>query len=365
MITRIHGIDRHKHYSTISVLNKEGVEEKLIGRCNNLSEYINTLGESDAVILESSTGTFFWADLMEQRGASVYIVNTMKFKIIKESWKKTDKEDARNLSWGLWVELVSKNHKLPLIYKPDHKIRNLRHLFAQYQLLNQQIVQLKNVIQANLNNIGIVLTDTGKDELLTPASGKNYLESLTIHEVLKMTIQMNLEMIWMAEANKKRVQQEILKEGDLLQPQVELLISIKGVSPLVALAFLSDVGDITRFSSQKKLNAYLGVVKNAKDSGGKTQNGHITKKSRHLTRWILTQSIPHIVKSSSYMQEYYVNLKAKRGVGRSRIAVMRKTIGIMRRLLLNKETYRYCDEKSYDEKLKKYRRILKKLKIAA
>jgi transposase len=65
------------------------------------------------------------------------------------------------------------------------------------------------------------------------------------------------------------------------------------------------------------------------------------------------------------MQAYFVNLKNRRGAGRSRIAVMRKTVGIMRRLLLNREKYRYCDEVSYTRKLEVYRRALKKLKIAA
>jgi hypothetical protein len=107
MITRIHGIDRHKHYSTISVLDSDGAEKQLIGRCSDLRGYINTLGETDAVILESSTGTFYWADLVEQQGAAVYIVNTMKFKIIRESWKKTDKEDARNLAWGVGLSRIA------------------------------------------------------------------------------------------------------------------------------------------------------------------------------------------------------------------------------------------------------------------
>jgi transposase len=163
--------------------------------------------------------------------------------------------------------------------------------------------------------------------------------------------------------NKELIAKEIIKAGEFLQDQVRLLISIKGVSPLVALAFLSDVGDINRFSSQKKLNSYLGLVKNAHESGGTTRNGNITKFSRHLTRWILTQSIPHIVKSSSYMHLFYANLKDRRGAGRSRIAVMRKTVGIMRRLLLNREIYRYCDEFSYKRKIQEYGRLLNKFKL--
>ena len=43
----------------------------------------------------------------------------------------------------------------------------------------------------------------------------------------------------------------------------------------MALAFLTDVGDIHRFKSLRKMNAYLGLVPKAKDSGGKAKSGHI------------------------------------------------------------------------------------------
>jgi len=49
------------------------------------------------------------------------------------------------------------------------------------------------------------------------------------------------EVLW------KRPAAEILAAGEPLKSQVELLISIKGVTPLIALAFMADVADIRRF----------------------------------------------------------------------------------------------------------------------
>jgi transposase len=51
--------------------------------------------------------------------------------------------------------------------------------------------------------------------------------------------------------------------GEALKSQVELLISIKGVTPLIALAFLGDVADVRRFRTLRKMNAYLGLVPRA------------------------------------------------------------------------------------------------------
>jgi transposase len=49
--------------------------------------------------------------------------------------------------------------------------------------------------------------------------------------------------------------------------KVELLITIRGITQLVSLAFLSDLGDINRFSSTLKMNAYFGLVPQCSDSG--------------------------------------------------------------------------------------------------
>ena len=57
MITRFHGMDRHKKYSTISVLNRQGEEVEFKQKCYDLKEYIENLGPEDAVVMESSTGS--------------------------------------------------------------------------------------------------------------------------------------------------------------------------------------------------------------------------------------------------------------------------------------------------------------------
>jgi len=57
MTKKFHGIDRHKHFSTISVLNREGQEVTFIGVCKDLKKYVENLGPADAVVQEASTGS--------------------------------------------------------------------------------------------------------------------------------------------------------------------------------------------------------------------------------------------------------------------------------------------------------------------
>jgi transposase len=59
MLQRFHGMDRHKKFSTISVLNRGGEEMQFLSRCYDLRRYIEDLGPEDAVILEACSGTFW------------------------------------------------------------------------------------------------------------------------------------------------------------------------------------------------------------------------------------------------------------------------------------------------------------------
>jgi transposase len=134
-------------YSTISVLNRKGKEVDFKERCYDLKEYIENLGPEDAVVIESSTGASYWADQVDSKGALCYVIDPHKFRIIKDSWNKTNKQDSRNMAKALWIYIVTGEFGIPTVYKPDVVIRELRKLFSQYQLLNRQIRMLKNNIQ--------------------------------------------------------------------------------------------------------------------------------------------------------------------------------------------------------------------------
>ena len=82
------------------------------------------------------------------------------------------------------------------------------------------------------------------------------------------------------------------------------------------------------------------------------------KIKRKLSRTLFTQPIIHIINSSDFMSKFYDGVKQRRGVGRSRIAVIRKTFNIMRRMILTSETYSGKDEGNYKKKLKAFDKII-------
>ena len=357
---RYHGVDLHKKYATISVRNEAGTEEKFVRAQADIKSYVATLGSEDAVVVEASAGALYWAEQIKAQGARCVVIDPYRFRIIRDSWQKTDKRDAANLSLALWLSSRSGEMKLPEVWQPDPGVRELRRLFGMYDLLNRQLRQLKNEIHGVLLDSGIRDRRLGERLAENPAKAEELLKNVQLSSASAVCIRTSMTLLTNLEEKKEALKEEIYQAGEPFEAQVKLLLSIRGVTPLLALAFLSEVGDIMRFRSARKMHSYLGVVPTVRSSGGVTHNGAINRHSRHLSRTLFTQAVNHFVDSSPLLEHFYRDLVDRRGYGRARIALLRKIFSMMRRMLLAKEVYRWTEQKLYERKLKDYEKKIKK-----
>ena len=356
---KYHGVDLHKKYATVSVRNEEGTEEKFVRAQADIKGYVSTLGVEDVVVLEVSAGSMYWAEKIRGQGASCVVIDAYRFRIIRDSWQKTDKRDAANLSLALWLASRSREMKLPEVWQPDPVVRELRRLFGMYDLLNKQMCQLKNEIHGVLLDNGVRDRALGNSLVRQPAKAKERLKAVELSAASAVCIRTSLALLENLEQKKEALKEQILQAGKPFEAQLKLLLSIRGVTPLLALAFLSEVGDIRRFRSARRLHSYLGVVPTVRSSGGTTHNGAINRRSRKLSRTLFTQAAIHFVDSSPSLERFYRELAARKGYGRARIALLRKVFSIMRRMLLAGELYRWTETKLYEKKLTDYAKRIK------
>ena len=230
-------------------------------------------------------------------------------------------------------------------------------MFSHWQILTTQIRQLKAQIQGVMVENGITDRTLGHRLVDNPSIGLLRMSKLALSAASAFSIAMSLSVLVMLKAEKTRLQQEIYRAGRPFEQQVRLLITIRGVTALLALGFLSEVGDVRRFRSLRGLLAYLGVVPTVRSSGGITRVGRLNRCSRSLCRTLFTQSVFHLAASSSTMSAFYRGVVARKGYGRARIAMLRKTFGVMRRMLLAGTEYRGKEQALFDSKLRDYLRI--------
>jgi transposase len=103
---------------------------------------------------------------------------------------------------------------------------------------------------------------------------------------------------------------------------------IKGVGLIVAMVFLTEMGDLTRFSNRKQIGAYLGVVPSSNESGeSDDRKGHITHQGPARVRYVLNQATWNIIRFDEKERAVYERI-VKKNPKHIKIAV----VAMMRRL---------------------------------
>lgn len=61
---------------------------------------------------------------------------------------------------------------------------------------------------------------------------------------------------------------------------MELLRTIPGIDKITAITIMSEIGEIQRFSSPKKLHSFAGLVPTIRNSGGHIFHGQLNNRVR-------------------------------------------------------------------------------------
>jgi transposase len=88
-----------------------------------------------------------------------------------------------------------------------------------------------------------------------------------------------------------------VKESAQQDPLAQLLMTLPGVGPVVAMTFLAEVGDIRRFKPHRQLAAYVGMVPCLDSSAGKNRLGHNSKQGSAWLRSALVDSAQVVANS--------------------------------------------------------------------
>src|SRR5665213_1626880 len=103
------------------------------------------------------------------------------------------------------------------------------------------------------------------------------------------------EMVEAVRTSKERVErleaaiEEFLPTWSLA-PVVRALQALRGVDLIVAVTFVSEIGDLNRFESPRQLMGYLGLVPSERSTGDTVRRGGITKAGNGRVRHMLVES---------------------------------------------------------------------------
>lgn len=82
-----------------------------------------------------------------------------------------------------------------------------------------------------------------------------------------------------------------LAQAERYRPAVKAVVELKGVGLLTAMVYLTEMGDLRRFSNRREVGSYLGLVPSSHESGPDADcKGHITHQGSPRIRRVLCQA---------------------------------------------------------------------------
>jgi transposase len=240
--------------------------------------HVGQHGEPVRGVIESMTGARFVHDTLERFGWEVLIADAQKVKGLAPLACKTDKIDARVLA------VLSERDLVPAIWLPDPRVRCEREQ-ARFRLhLVKHKSMLKHRIHSTMLSFGHPCPVTD----LFGAAGRELLDRLEIPDPWRQTVDASLDLIDYLERQIAQINKQLRSSG-AEHPYVPLLLTVPGIGWVLAFTIASEIGDITRFASAKKLCGYTGLCPRVHQSGEKDRRGPLTKQGPKYLRWAMLE----------------------------------------------------------------------------
>lgn len=128
----------------------------------------------------------------------------------------------------------------------------------------------------------------------------------------------------------------------------ENIHSIPGIGELSAAMIIGEIGDITRFGSNKQLNAFVGIDIKRYQSGGTSSRDTINKrgnkKARRLLFWVVMNIIRGQHHYDNHVVDYYYKLRKQPNEKSHKTAVIaciNRLLKTIHYLIMNQKLYDY------------------------
>lgn len=311
------GLDLHKRYLTLCVLDKSGQvmreQRKLPPTLEAVTAQLAGLDGPVTVVLEATLQWAWFHDRLTALGHRVLVAHPQQLKLISQARCKTDPSDARKLAELGRVDLV------PAIWVPDLATRERRlRLRARARLVRWR-TRLKNRIHALL--MGENLHAPGTD--LFSVGGRVWLTAVSLPAPVRAEIEITRGLI-AALDDQVAAYDPLVRRWARELPEARLLQSVPGIGPFGATLILAELGTVTRFRGSEQMAAYAGLVPSTRRSGGKTAHGSVGPAGNGWLKWILIEAVQTLKQRPGPVQAHYERLLRAKGKPKATVAAARK-----------------------------------------
>jgi transposase len=328
------GIDYHKRYSQVHVIDEQGrtrVTARLANDLASLRGFFGKLAEPCRAVVEAgwNWGVMYdWLDAIENV-AEVELAHPYRVRAIAAAQVKTDSIDAHTLAQLLRVNLI------PRAYVPGVETRRLRELVRQRVFLVRMRTMVKNRVQALLPRQHVPLPAVSD---IFGKRRRDYLSKVQLEAAAQELLRQDLELLETL-TEEVRATEKWLHQATQSDRRVGALRTIPGLGELLATVVALEIDRIERFETPAKLAAYAGLVPTTHSSGGHTFHGKLMPQSNKWLRWALVEAAWVAVRLDPYFRAHFAKRRAHKPAQSAIIATARRLLEVVWHVLKENRPY--------------------------
>jgi len=314
------GLDVHK--KTISYCVKDAAgrvyqEGKVGSSRRELDVWIRTMPQPRMIAMEATIFTGWIYDHLLPHADKVKVAHPLMLRAIAAAKRKNDRIDAGKIADCLRCDF------LPECHMASTEIRDRRRTLRYRSLVVKQMVQMKNRVSG-------LLMETGVNYNKQRLHKVGYFEELIttnedVHESIRPLLKLSREMI----SRSQKLDYALissLERDPLLKERLRRLRTVPGVGPITAVTWALEIGDFTRFTSNKQAISYCGLCGDEKSSADKVLRMPISKqRNKHIQR-VLIEAAKLAPRESPDLAMIRARELEKGNPNRATLAVARKIV---------------------------------------
>ncbi len=326
------GVDIHARQQTVSYLDTEDgnlEQQELHHERDDIRAFYSQFSGEVIVGIEACGYTNWFEELIEGLGHKLLVGDAAEIRRLARRRQKNDRRDA-----DLMLDLLVHDEFPALFRYPPESRELLRQLRYRHKLVKLRTM-VANTLHALAINAGVSL----RAHLLT-SGGRKQLAGLRLSLIAQ---QQRDELLSLADELSRRVVtvEQWLKEQARSDQRVQRLQTHPGVGLLSSLCLVHTLGDLTRFSSTRKVAAYVGFDPMEDSSAERKVYGGISKAGSRLLRYLLVEAGQSACKHDEQLKQFYRRLVPRRGKPRAKVAVARKLL--LRCFIMAREEIDYAE----------------------
>lgn len=329
---------KETHFCVVDAAGNEQVRGREVTHPELLVSALARHAPSARVVVLETGGQSSWLQReLEAAGVPAVIVDARRAKAaLSCRLNKTDANDAAGLAQlartGWYREVAAKRPQT----------RALRSLLLARQQLARQRRDLENQVRALLRGFGLAVGRVSRSgfearvwELVRDLTRREPCLEAALEPLLAVRRSLNQAL--------DTVERRIGREAEA-SAVCRRLMTVPGVGPMTALAFVTAIDDPARFRRSASVGPYLGLTSRRHQSGGADWSGRISKQGDRLARHMLYEAANSLlsrVRRWSALKAWASRLARRVGGKKARVALARKLAVILHRIWCDGSTFRW------------------------